>query len=240
MFLSGVQSKGSITLKPSELEVTLRVEGKFCVRLAFKSSSYCACVFSICLENVSVMDLVCWATSAMDLDCRATASAMDCVSSAFCCVSATATAAAMVLASAASLDSWSRLWSLFSAAEEVVPFSSLDRSLPITRSDSVLRTKVGQYSDVIQRRWRWVGKNSVLFSYLCFSEALVVLVVADFECFQVPIRVHNFEYNLSLHLQYAVVISDGLGRSLNTQKVLSKSLLKCCVFLLECTVVIVV
>ena len=132
MFLSIVQSNGSITLKPSEPEVTLRVEGKFCAQLAFKISSYCTCVFSICLENVSVMDLVCWATSAMDLVCRATALAMDCVSSAFCCASATATAAAMVLASAVSLDSWSR--SL--ASVEVAAFLSWVLSLfPITFSE---------------------------------------------------------------------------------------------------------
>ena len=119
MFLSIVQSKGSITLKPSELEVTLRVEGKFCARLAFKSSSYCTCVFSICLENASVMDCYpsdfCFENiSMMDLVCRASASAM-------------------VLASAASLDSWSRLWSLF-LVEEVAASPSLDLSLPITRS----------------------------------------------------------------------------------------------------------
>ena len=137
MFLSIVQSNGSITLKPSELEVTLRVKGKFCARLAFIISSYRACVFSICLENVSVMDLVCWATSVMDLVCRATASEMDCVSLAFCCASATATAAAMVLASAASLDSWSR--SL--ASVEVAAFSSWVLSLfPITFTKSVPKT----------------------------------------------------------------------------------------------------
>ena len=80
-----------------------------------------ACVSSdFCFETASMMDLVCWAT----------ASAMECVSSAFCCASATATAAAMVLASEASRVSWSRLW--FSA----VAFSSLDR-LPITRSRKV-------------------------------------------------------------------------------------------------------
>ena len=134
------------------------------------------------------MDLVCWATaSVMDyvssafccLSAPATAAAMDCVSSAFCCTSAPATAMAMVLASVASLDSWSRLWSLFSAAEEVAAFLSLDQSLPITRSEGVSRTKVGQYSDVIQRCRRWVVKNSVLDFRT--SEALVALVVADLD-----------------------------------------------------------
>ena len=127
MFLSIVQSKGSITLKPSELEVTLRIEGKFCVRLAFKSSSYCTCVLSICLWNVSVMVLVCWATALV-----------------------------MILASVASLDSWFWLWSLFSAAEEVAVFSSLDQSLPITRSESVLKMRT------------YILKQCSEFSYLCF------------------------------------------------------------------------
>ena len=84
------------------------------------------------------MDLVCWATAlAMDcvssdfccLSAPATAATMDCVSSAFCCASAPATATAMVLASVASLDSWSRSLAWLEAAA----FSSLDQ-LPITRS----------------------------------------------------------------------------------------------------------
>ena len=73
----------------------------------------------------------------------------------------------------------------------------------------------------------------------CSSEALV-LVIADLDSnnclFQVPIRVHINEYNVSLHLQYAVTVADGLGRSLNTHEVLSKSLLKCCVCVSPITV----
>ena len=71
----------------------------------------------------------------MDLVCRATALAMDCVSSAFYCVSAPATATVMVLASVASLDSWSLLAS-------VAAFSSLVLSLfPITFSKSVSKMR---------------------------------------------------------------------------------------------------
>ena len=143
-----VQSNGSITLKPSELEVTFRVEGKFCARLAFKSSSYCACVLSICLWNASVSDSV---SSAF---CFENASTMDLV--------CWATALVTILASAASLDSWSRLWSLFSAVEEFAAFSSLDQSLPITRSEDVSKTrtqKVGQYCDVINN----TGAGSTVF-----------------------------------------------------------------------------
>ena len=44
------------------------------------------------------------------------------------------------------------------------------------------------------------------------------------------------EYTLSLRLQYAVVVADGLGRSLNIHKVLLKSLLKCCVCVSSITV----
>ena len=71
------------------------------------------CVSSaFCFENISMMD---WVSSG--LFCRATASAM-------------------VLASVASLDSWSWLGSLLSA-DEVVASPSLDLSLPITRLKSV-------------------------------------------------------------------------------------------------------
>ena len=76
------------------------------------------CVSSaFCFENASTMDLVCWAT-----------------------------ALAMILASAVSLDSWSWLWSLFSVVEEVAAFSSLDQSLPITRSESVLKMCVLKFT----------------------------------------------------------------------------------------------
>ena len=103
---------------------------------------------------------------------------MDCVSSAFCCANATATAAAMVLASEASLDSWSlsRLW--FSAAA----FSSLDR-LPITRFGSVCRKTV--FYGVLCFR-TWARSSEALYSSIALklwirsSEALV-LVVADLD-----------------------------------------------------------
>ena len=61
---------------------------------------------------------------------------MSFVSSAFCLAKAPATASAMVLASAASLDSWSRLWSLL-ALVEVAASLSLALSLPITRLKSI-------------------------------------------------------------------------------------------------------
>ena len=135
MFLSAVQSKGSITLKPSVLDVTLRVEVKFCAcDLPLKAFHTVHVSSPFAFENVSVMDLVCWATSAMDLDCRATASVMDCVSSAFCCASATATAVAMVLASVASLDSWSLFW-------VVVAFSSQDLVLTYYKKSKVCRER---------------------------------------------------------------------------------------------------
>ena len=49
------------------------------------------------------------------------------------------------------------------------------------------------------------------------------------------------EYTLSLHLQYAVVVADGLGRSLNIQSPLEKPLemLYVCKFLLEFVSVVV-
>ena len=40
----------------------------------------------------------------------------------------------------------------------------------------------------------------------------------------------TIEYNLSLHLQYAVVIAEGLGRSLNIQSALKKPLEMLCEF----------
>ena len=96
------------------------------------------------------MDLVCWAgASVMDcvssafccLSAPATVAVMDCLSSAFCCASAPATATAMVLASAASLDSWSQSLALV----EVVAFLSQVLSLfPITflKGVSKMRTYV--------------------------------------------------------------------------------------------------
>ena len=94
---------------------------------------------AFCFENASMMGLVCWATALVT-----------------------------ILASAASLDSWSWLWSLFSAAEEVVAFLSLDQSLPITRSESVSKMRT------------YILKQCSRFSYICF-EALVVLVVDDLD-----------------------------------------------------------
>ena len=109
-----------------------------------------------------------------------------------------ATASAMVLASVASLAaSQSRLWSLL-VSVEVVASPSLVLSLPIMWSELVYKVGVSQINSVL---------FCTLYSALLCRSNLALPLKSRFKSIK--------KLTLFLHLQYAVVVPNGLGRSLN-------------------------
>ena len=77
--------------------------------------------------------------------------------------------------------------------------------------------------------WAYLKTNSVHFRTLFSSVVQVSMLLGSKLPFQVPFQVHK-KSTLFLHLQYAVVIADGLGRSLNISNPLEMPLEMLCEF----------